>query len=84
MNEEPVTAEMGIAAALILGSVAMLLRAREAPVRSHLEEPVSSGASWADTPASTTDGHLTALASPWNARLVTLDEGIPGSETIPG
>lgn len=44
LNEEPLTAEMGIAAALILGSVALLLRAREAPVPSRLEEPVSSGA----------------------------------------
>jgi drug/metabolite transporter (DMT)-like permease len=45
LNEEPVTAEMGVAAALILGSVALLLRAREAPVRSRLDEPASSCAS---------------------------------------
>jgi hypothetical protein len=36
---------MGVAAALILGSVALLLRAHEAPVRSRLDEPASSCAS---------------------------------------
>jgi uncharacterized protein len=38
---------------------------------------------WADTPASTTDGHLSALASRRSARLVTLDAGIPGSFVVP-
>ena len=38
---------------------------------------------WADTPASTTDGHLSALASRRNARLVTLDRGIPDSLVVP-
>jgi hypothetical protein len=38
---------------------------------------------WADTPAATTDGHLTALASRRSARLVTLDAGIPGSVLVP-
>jgi predicted nucleic acid-binding protein len=38
---------------------------------------------WADTPASTTDGHLSALAAERDAQLVTLDEGIPGSLLIP-
>ena len=39
--------------------------------------------SWADTPAATTDGHLSALAERRAAQLVTLDEGIPGSVLIP-
>ena len=39
--------------------------------------------SWADTPAATTDGHLTALASRRGAQLATLDQGIPGSFLIP-
>jgi uncharacterized protein len=38
---------------------------------------------WADTPAATTDGHLSALASRRAAWLVTLDEGIPGSFLVP-
>jgi predicted nucleic acid-binding protein len=38
---------------------------------------------WADTPAATTDGHLTSLASKRGARLATLDRGIPGSLLIP-
>lgn len=38
---------------------------------------------WADTPAATTDGHLSALASRRSARLVTLDEAIPGSFLVP-
>ena len=39
--------------------------------------------SWADTPAATTDGHLSVLATLREARLVTLDEGIPDSTLIP-
>ena len=39
--------------------------------------------SWADTPAATTDGHLSALALARASRLATLDEGIPGSFLIP-
>ena len=39
---------------------------------------------WADTPASTTDGHLSALAARRGAQLVTLDEGIPDAFLIPG
>ena len=38
---------------------------------------------WADTPAATTDGHLSALAAERAARLATLDQGIPGSFLIP-
>jgi drug/metabolite transporter (DMT)-like permease len=45
LNEEPVTADMGVAAVLILGSVALLLRARAAPARPLVEEPMSSCAS---------------------------------------
>lgn len=39
--------------------------------------------SWADTPAATTDGHLSALAARRAAQLATLDEGIPDSFLIP-
>jgi toxin-antitoxin system PIN domain toxin len=39
--------------------------------------------SWADTPRATTDGHLSLLAARRAARLVTLDEGIPGSFLVP-
>lgn len=39
--------------------------------------------SWADSPPTTTDGHLSALAARRDALLVTLDEGIPGSFLIP-
>jgi hypothetical protein len=39
--------------------------------------------SWADTPAATTDGHLSALAARRAARLVTLDQGIPDSLLVP-
>lgn len=39
--------------------------------------------SWADTPAATTDGHLSALAARRAARLATLDEGIPDSFLLP-
>lgn len=38
---------------------------------------------WVDAPASTTDGHLSALAARRDARLATLDEGIPDSFLIP-
>ena len=38
---------------------------------------------WADVPGLTTDGHLSALASARDARLATLDEGIPRSFLIP-
>jgi predicted nucleic acid-binding protein len=38
---------------------------------------------WVDTPAATTDGHLSALAASRSTRLATLDEGIPGSFLIP-
>jgi predicted nucleic acid-binding protein len=38
---------------------------------------------WADTPSTTTDGHLSALAAARDAQLVTLDEGIPGSLLVP-
>jgi predicted nucleic acid-binding protein len=38
---------------------------------------------WADTPAATTDGHLSALAARRSARLVTLDAGIPNSFLLP-
>ena len=39
--------------------------------------------SWADTPAATTDGHLSALAGRRAARLVTLDQGTPDSLLVP-
>lgn len=39
--------------------------------------------SWADTPGATTDGHLSALAARRDARLATLDEGIPDSFLVP-
>ena len=39
--------------------------------------------SWADTPAATTDGHLSALAARRDARLVTLDHGIPDCLLVP-
>jgi predicted nucleic acid-binding protein len=39
--------------------------------------------SWADTAEATTDGHLSALADRRLAKLVTLDQGIPGSMLIP-
>ena len=39
--------------------------------------------SWADIPAATTDGHLSALAEGRGGRLVTLDEGIPDAFVIP-
>jgi predicted nucleic acid-binding protein len=39
--------------------------------------------SWADTPAATTDGHLSALAARSAALLVTLDQAIPDSLLIP-
>ena len=39
---------------------------------------------WADTPAATTDGHLSALAARRGAQLATLDEGIPDAFLIPG
>ena len=39
--------------------------------------------SWADTPAATTDAHLSALAARRLARLATLDEGIPDCYLIP-
>jgi predicted nucleic acid-binding protein len=39
--------------------------------------------SWADTPAKTTDGHLSSLAVRRDAQLVTLDGGIPDSLLIP-
>ncbi len=39
---------------------------------------------WVDTPGATTDGHLSALAARRDARLATLDEGIPDSFLIPG
>lgn len=39
--------------------------------------------SWADTPAATTDGHLSALAARRDAQLATLDENIPESFLIP-
>lgn len=38
---------------------------------------------WVRIPAQTTDGHLAALAAAHNARLATLDEGIPESVVIP-
>jgi hypothetical protein len=39
--------------------------------------------SWADTPAATTDGPLSALAGRRAARLVTLDQGTPDSLLVP-
>jgi predicted nucleic acid-binding protein len=39
--------------------------------------------SWADTPAATTDGHLSALAGSRSAQLATLDQGIPDSFLVP-
>ncbi|MEZ4424972.1 MAG: TA system VapC family ribonuclease toxin [Gemmatimonadota bacterium] len=52
-------------------------------VRLTDEVGVDALSAWADTPAATTDGHLSALASHRSARLVTLDEGIPGSFLVP-
>jgi toxin-antitoxin system PIN domain toxin len=61
------------------------LRASTRPPFLRLTDDLGSDSlpSWADTPASTTDGHLSALAERRNARLVTLDEGIPNSTVIP-
>ena len=38
---------------------------------------------WVQTPAKTTDGHLLALAAKHDAKLATLDTGIPGALLIP-
>ena len=38
---------------------------------------------WVKAPAQTTDGHLVALAAASDARLVTLDAGIPNATAIP-
>lgn len=38
---------------------------------------------WVQQPRQTTDGHLVILATTRRARLVTLDEGIPGAILIP-
>jgi predicted nucleic acid-binding protein len=61
------------------------LRASTRPPFLRLTDDLGSDSlpSWADTPGSTTDGHLSALAARRDARLVTLDEGIPDSMLIP-
>jgi len=62
------------------------LRASTRPPFVRLNDDLGSDSlpAWADTPASTTDGYLTALAARRDAQLVTLDAGIPGSVLIPG
>ena len=61
------------------------MRAATRPPFVRLADDVGADALpvWADTSAATTDGHLSALASRWSARLVTLDEAIPGSFLVP-
>jgi predicted nucleic acid-binding protein len=61
------------------------LRASTRPPFLRLTDDLGSDSlpSWADTPAATTDGHLSVLAVRRDALLVTLDEGIPGSMLIP-
>jgi predicted nucleic acid-binding protein len=61
------------------------LRASTRPPFVRLTDDLGSDSlpPWADTPAATTDGHLSALAERRAGRLVTLDEGIPGSLLIP-
>jgi len=44
---------------------------------------VDSLPAWVKSPAQTTDGHLVALAAASDARLATLDAGIPSSMVIP-
>jgi predicted nucleic acid-binding protein len=61
------------------------LRASTRPPFLRLTDDLGSDSlpSWADTPAATTDGHLSVLAVRRDALLVTLDEGIPDSMLIP-
>lgn len=61
------------------------LRASTRPPFVRLTDDLGADAlpSWADTPAATTDGHLSALAARRAAQLVTLDPGIPDSFLVP-
>ncbi|MEQ1856199.1 MAG: TA system VapC family ribonuclease toxin [Longimicrobiales bacterium] len=61
------------------------LRGSARPVFVRLTDDLGADAlpAWADAPATTTDGHLSALAARRDAQLVTLDEGIPGAFLVP-
>ena len=64
--------------------LALLRRARRPKfVRLSDNLGVDSLPPWVRVPAQTTDGHLVALAAASDARLATLDEGIPQSLVIP-
>jgi predicted nucleic acid-binding protein len=73
--------DVGAARALLA-----LIRASTRPpfIRLGDDLGVDSLPDWADTPGSTTDGHLASLAAARASRLATLDEGIPDSFLIPG
>ena len=61
------------------------LRASTRPPFVRLTDDLGADAlpSWVDTPAATTDGHLSALAVRRAGQLVTLDQGIPDSFLVP-